>query len=160
MAWKLVEQPDGLLAKWSDVIDDFTDKNMSEIEAYNLCRVEHGMMEESAANKIDRARKNPSRFAECMEIINFKKTKKTMNILEIQQKFKDNGFQWKEQIFNDGSVNDCFLDFSLSKNSHYFSNNVFGEISWGRFPRIVAWNKANDWLDKYLNDPFPIQTNE
>ena len=151
MAWKLVEQPDGSLAKWSDVIDDFTDINMTEIEAYNLCRDEHNMTEESAASKIDRARKNLFRFTECMKIINSKKSKKKeMNILEIQQRFKDNGFQWKEQIYNDGSVNDCFLDFSLSKNPHYFSNNTFGEIGWGRFPRIVAWNKANEWLDKNL----------
>lgn len=76
MAWKLVEQPDKLIARWSDVVDNFTHTDMSEIEAYDLCRNEHGMWEEAAALKIDRARKNPSRFAECMEIINSKKQRK------------------------------------------------------------------------------------
>lgn len=81
-----------------------------------------------------------------------------MNILEIQQRFKDNGFQWLEQIFNDKHIEDCYLKFSLSKNPHYLSNNVCGDVGWGRFTRIQAWNKANDWLDQCLNgtETFPI----
>lgn len=76
--------------------------------------------------------------------------KKTMNILEIQQRFTNNGFQWLEHIFNDG-LPDCSIKFSLSKNPHYFTDNRLGDIGWGRFSRIEAWNKANDWLDEYLN---------
>jgi hypothetical protein len=69
MAWKLVEQPNGLLARWSDVVDNFTDYDMTEFTAYNLCRQEYGMMEKPAGDKISRARENPLRFTECLETI-------------------------------------------------------------------------------------------
>ena len=80
-----------------------------------------------------------------------KEKKKEMNILEIQQRFQDNGFQWLEHIFNDGHKDNCIITFSLSKNPHHFSDGgSCDDASWGRFTRIVAWNKANDWLDKHL----------
>jgi len=69
MGWKLVEQPNGLLSRWSDVVDNFTDYDMTEFDAYQLCRDEHGMMELPAANKIRRAREEPSRFLVCLETI-------------------------------------------------------------------------------------------
>ena len=43
MAWRIVKQPNGLLARFSDVVDDFTDGNMNEREAYRLCRGELGI---------------------------------------------------------------------------------------------------------------------
>ena len=66
MAWKLVEQPNGLLARWSDVVDNFTHYDMTEFDAWNLCREEHGVMEQAAADKIRRAREEDSRFLGCL----------------------------------------------------------------------------------------------
>lgn len=37
MAWRIVQQPNGLLARFSDRVDDFTDYNMSRFEAINCC---------------------------------------------------------------------------------------------------------------------------
>lgn len=33
MAWRFVKQPNGLLARFSEVVDDFTDYDMTEAEA-------------------------------------------------------------------------------------------------------------------------------
>ena len=38
MAWRIVKQPNGKLARFSDIVDDFTDMNMTEDEAFDLCR--------------------------------------------------------------------------------------------------------------------------
>ena len=38
MAWRIVKQPNGLLARFSDIVDDFTDLNMTEAEAFECCR--------------------------------------------------------------------------------------------------------------------------
>lgn len=43
MAWKIVKQPNGLLARFSDIVDSFTDGNMNEHEAYRLCRQKLGI---------------------------------------------------------------------------------------------------------------------
>lgn len=51
MAWRIVKQPNGLLARFSDIIDDFTDMNMTEAEALELCRA-YGMSEEDAKRKV------------------------------------------------------------------------------------------------------------
>ena len=37
MAWRIVKQPNGQLARFSDVVDDFTHMNMSYEEAVALC---------------------------------------------------------------------------------------------------------------------------
>jgi hypothetical protein len=50
MAWRIVRQPNGLLARFSDVVDNFTDMNMSEVEAYELCRESMGI--EDAREKV------------------------------------------------------------------------------------------------------------
>lgn len=38
MAWSIVKQPNGKLARFSNVIDDFTHVDMTELEAVELCR--------------------------------------------------------------------------------------------------------------------------
>lgn len=38
MAWRIVKQPNGLYARFSDIVDNFTAMNMTESEAYELCR--------------------------------------------------------------------------------------------------------------------------
>jgi len=42
MAWRIVKQPNGLLAMWSDMSDSFTYINMDEPTALDLCRVSWG----------------------------------------------------------------------------------------------------------------------
>jgi hypothetical protein len=43
MAWRIVKQPNGLLARFSDVVDNFTDLNMTDEEALVLCREHLGI---------------------------------------------------------------------------------------------------------------------
>lgn len=42
MAWRIVRQPDGKLARWSDVVEAFTHAAMDEAQARELCRAELG----------------------------------------------------------------------------------------------------------------------
>lgn len=37
MGWRIVKQPDGKLARFSEVVDDFTHMNMTEAQALALC---------------------------------------------------------------------------------------------------------------------------
>jgi len=37
MAWRILQQPNGLLARFSDIVDGFTHYNMHEQEAVNFC---------------------------------------------------------------------------------------------------------------------------
>lgn len=56
MAWRIVKQPNGLLARFSDVVDTFTDMNMNERQAYRLCREDIGVQESKrkvCAGKLD-----------------------------------------------------------------------------------------------------------
>lgn len=38
MAWRIVKQPNGLLARFSEVVDDFTHYDMTEDEAMEVCQ--------------------------------------------------------------------------------------------------------------------------
>ena len=53
MAWRIVQQPNGLLARFSDVVDNFTHSNMHEQEALNFCIEKLGVEEGTA--KVQRA---------------------------------------------------------------------------------------------------------
>lgn len=68
MAWRFVEQPNGKLARFSEVVDDFTDYDLTETEAYSVAR-DHGCDPVVSDIKIDSARKNPNRFFECIAVI-------------------------------------------------------------------------------------------
>jgi hypothetical protein len=48
MAWRIVRQPDGKLARWSDVVESFTHHGMTEPEAIDLCRKEMGRLDAEA----------------------------------------------------------------------------------------------------------------
>jgi len=50
MAWRIVKQPNGLLARFSDIVDDFTNLNMTESEAFECCREYCGI--EDAKRKV------------------------------------------------------------------------------------------------------------
>lgn len=53
MGWRIVKQPSGAYARWSDVVDAFTNLNMSRREALELCREKLGSLE--AEQKVKRA---------------------------------------------------------------------------------------------------------
>jgi hypothetical protein len=55
MAWRFVKQPNGLLARFSEVVDQFTDGNLSVAEAVTLCITDYGMDEASASRKVQAA---------------------------------------------------------------------------------------------------------
>ena len=52
MAWRIVRQPDGLFARWSDVVDNFTHFNLTEGGVINVCMFEYSMGQESAKEKL------------------------------------------------------------------------------------------------------------
>lgn len=52
MAWKFVKQPNGKLARWSDVVDDFTHTGLAYKEAVFICIHDHGMTPTAAATKV------------------------------------------------------------------------------------------------------------
>lgn len=53
MAWRIVKQPNGLLALWSDPVDNFTVVDMTPEEAYRECRSK-GLGEAEAREKVQR----------------------------------------------------------------------------------------------------------
>lgn len=45
MAWRIVKQPDGKLARFSDVVDNFTVFDMTVNEAIEICREDLGTID-------------------------------------------------------------------------------------------------------------------
>lgn len=70
MAWRIVVQPNGMLARFSDISDDFTEYDMTEGEAIELC-TSRGMQLAAAKRKVTRAFQNPERFDQEIEAIRF-----------------------------------------------------------------------------------------
>ena len=64
MGWRIIKQPTGLFARWSDIVDDFSDYDMTEQEAYGTCVLLAG--EAVAAAKMLRAKGSPGRFEEAI----------------------------------------------------------------------------------------------
>ena len=77
MGWRLVKQPNGLYARFSEIVDDFTDYDMDRQEAFETCRDLAGV--NVANQKIDSADKELDdrdqpreplyRFNDCIETI-------------------------------------------------------------------------------------------
>ena len=75
MGWRMVKQPNGAYARWSDVVDAFTHLNLSRRQALEVCRESLGSLE--AEQKVKRAdidageadQPGPplSRWKECLE---------------------------------------------------------------------------------------------
>ena len=57
MAWRLVKQPNGLFGVFSEIVDNFTQINLSEFEASNFC-AERGLNNFESLHKIDSAKKD------------------------------------------------------------------------------------------------------
>ena len=69
MAWRIVQQPNGKLARFSDVCDDFTDVDMDHWEAVDEC-IREGMSVMDAIEKVKRGiEAGNARYLECLEII-------------------------------------------------------------------------------------------
>jgi hypothetical protein len=69
MAWRIVEQPNGKLARFSDVCDDFTDVDMTHEEALDEC-IREGMSVMDAVDKVMRGiEAGNARYIECLETI-------------------------------------------------------------------------------------------
>jgi hypothetical protein len=69
MAWRIVKQPNGLYARFSDVVDDFTDYDMSLSEAKTLCMMDFDMSDADASEKVWSADVNKDRFDESIATI-------------------------------------------------------------------------------------------
>lgn len=67
MAWRIVKQPNGLLARFSDVVDHFTDVDMTIDEAIDVCAEKMGRQD--AALKVQRGIDDPGRWADAIESI-------------------------------------------------------------------------------------------
>lgn len=65
MAWRIVRQPNGKLARFSEVVDDFTHYDMSEAEAMELCE----NLGAPPSRKVRAAMENPKRFERELETI-------------------------------------------------------------------------------------------
>lgn len=64
MAWRILKQPNGLFARFSDVVDAFTDFDMSEEQVLRYCTKEAG--EQTARTKLLAAKNNPERWDEAI----------------------------------------------------------------------------------------------
>lgn len=54
MAWRFVKQPDGRLARFSDIVDNFTHYNMDADEAVRMCIEEYDLGPVAAQLKVER----------------------------------------------------------------------------------------------------------
>lgn len=68
MAWRIIQQPNGRYARFSEVVDNFTDYDLTRAEALELCKG-HGLKPETAEVKVRLAEQNPSRYKGAMEIV-------------------------------------------------------------------------------------------
>jgi len=70
MAWRIVKQPNNKLARFSDIVDDFTDFNLSEEDAIEMCIKEYSMNIKDAKEKVKRGMDSPQRWDDEIETIN------------------------------------------------------------------------------------------
>jgi hypothetical protein len=70
-------------------------------------------------------------------------------IIECQMLLIEMGYQFEEQIYNDGK-NQCSLRISLSKDPCVFINHK-EDAGWGRFSRAYCWHSALEWAKERAN---------
>jgi len=66
MAWRIIKQPNGKFARFSEIVDAFTDFDMTEDEALQLCTDLAGKF--VAEQKIVQAKLNLDRWDEAVEL--------------------------------------------------------------------------------------------
>lgn len=78
-----------------------------------------------------------------------------MDILAVQQRLIDKGYQFIEHIYNDGMIRNgvlvnCIIAITKNQVRGFTLENHFtwGGVSWGRFGRHEAWAYVAEWLDK------------
>lgn len=70
MAWRLVVQPNGKIARFSEVVDHFTDLDMTADEAVTLCIQQYTMSLDEAHVKLGHAvHAEATRWNEALDII-------------------------------------------------------------------------------------------
>ena len=69
MAWRIVKQPNGLYARFSEIVDDFTEYDMTKEETISICINQYDCGKQTAEDKIQRAVDNPGRYEEAMDIV-------------------------------------------------------------------------------------------
>lgn len=69
MGWRIVKQPNGLFARFSEIVDDFTDFDMNEEGVIELCKTEYHMDNKGSQGKLQRAIDNPQRWDEAIKTI-------------------------------------------------------------------------------------------
>lgn len=76
MAWRIVRQPNGLLARFSEVCDGFTDIHLTRPQALALCR--KSMPHAEAVYKVECGeRGGKSRYRKCIKTIAFRHGKES-----------------------------------------------------------------------------------
>lgn len=68
MAWRFVRQPNGKVARWSDVVDGFTDYDMRRKDCIWFCMQDYDMSFRAAEDKVDQC-DEPGRWEECIRLI-------------------------------------------------------------------------------------------
>jgi len=90
MAWRIVKQPNGRFARFSDIVDNFTHYEMSEDDVIDLCINECSLSKENAELKLGSAKDDikpytsekgsgHDRWDDCLKTIRIIHGKKEMN---------------------------------------------------------------------------------
>jgi len=69
MAWQIVKQPNGLFARWSNIVDTLTHTNCDFDGMVALCMEWYDMSISEATDKVNRAKQNPARWENCIRTI-------------------------------------------------------------------------------------------
>ena len=69
MGWRIIKQPDGLFARFSEIVDDFINYDMTEDDVIELCKMSYNMDNIGSQGKLQRAIDNPQRWDEALKII-------------------------------------------------------------------------------------------
>lgn len=67
MAWRMIQQPDGLYAAFSEVVDDFIMFDATREQALEFCKEKSGLA--VAIVKVSAAERWPGRWEEALQII-------------------------------------------------------------------------------------------
>lgn len=69
MAWRIVKQPNGQYARFSEIVDNFTSMCMTRDEAVEECKRYPGIGASEAEQKVSNADNDPKRWEEALGII-------------------------------------------------------------------------------------------
>lgn len=69
-------------------------------------------------------------------------------IARIQLYLQKHGWQWEERVFNDGDFRNCTLKITQNTGLDRIIH-LPGEVGWGRFERIEAWDQAYTFVQHW-----------